>query len=221
MESTRSHHGTHGPDTPSPDRALDSLDGGDLTANYRTILAGDDPDWAAGCRDLQLVGRGGQGVVFYARREGADGFILPVALKVFSPEPYRNPTDYAKDMVRVAAVAARVAAVQHENLVAVHHFTAHAGIRVMRMEWVDGLDLRQVLSSETLDRTRERLAPDHLKFVEDVILTAGPAQPKLKPGVAIHVLRDCLAALPLPCVCQMMPPFSCRTNSCAALMPKY
>lgn len=28
-----------------------------------------------------------------------------------------------------------------------------------------------------------------------MVLTAGPVQPRLKPGVAIHVLRDCLAAL--------------------------
>ena len=195
MESTRSHHGPHHPDTPSPDPRPGGPPDGDLAARYRAILAGDDPDWAAGCRDLRLVGRGGQGVVFFARREGADGFALPVALKVFSPEPYRTPAAYAEDMARVAAVAARVAAVQHENLVAVHDFTAHAGVRVMRMEWVDGLDLRQVLSPETLDRTRERLDPDHLRFVEDVILTAGPVQPRLKPGVAIHVLRDCLAAL--------------------------
>ena len=95
----------------------------------------------------------------------------------------------------MAAVAARVAAVQHENLVAVHDFFTHAGVRVMRLEWVDGLDLRQVLSPEALDRTRERLLPEHMRFVEDVILTAGPSQPRLKPGVAIHVLRDCLAAL--------------------------
>ena len=27
------------------------------------------------------------------------------------------------------------------------------------------------------------------------LLTDGPAQPRLKPGVAIHVVRDCLAAL--------------------------
>ena len=28
-----------------------------------------------------------------------------------------------------------------------------------------------------------------------MILTDGPTQPHLKPGIAIHVLRDCLAAL--------------------------
>jgi serine/threonine-protein kinase len=195
MESTRSHHGRSHPDTPTPDPQRGHPPDGDLAAHYRAILAGGDTDWATGCRDLHIVGRGGQGVVFFARREGADGFALPVALKVFSPEPYRTPAAYAEDMRRVAAVAARVAAVQHENLIAVHHFSAYAGVRIMRMEWVDGLDLRQVLSPETLARTRERLGPDHVRFVEDVILTAGPVQPRLKPGVAIHVLRDCLAAL--------------------------
>jgi serine/threonine-protein kinase len=194
MESTRSHFNRQHPDTP-PAEPLPGSPDGDLTVRYRAILDGRDPNWARGCRDLRLVGRGGQGVVFFARRAGADGFVLPIALKVFSPEPYRTPAAYAEDMAHVAAVAARVAAVQHENLVAVHDFVTHAGVRVMRLEWVDGLDLRQVLSPEALAQTRARLTPEHLRFVEDVILTAGPAQPRLKPGVAIHVLRDCLAAL--------------------------
>ena len=107
--------------------------------------------------------------------------------------PYASA--YADDMSRDAAVAARVAAVQHENLVAVHDFTTHADVRVMRMEWVDGYDLSQILTRDTLDRTRTRLEPSHVHYVEDVILSDGPSQPRMKPGVAIHVLRDCLAAL--------------------------
>lgn len=193
MESTRSHNGSPDPDTPLP-RELAGVPG-ELTLRYRAILAGTDPDWSSGCRDLSLIGRGGQGVVFFAMREGSDGFALPVALKVFSPEPYRTPEAYAEDMTRVAGVAARVAAVQHENLVAVHHFSEHRGVRVMRMEWVDGLDLRQVLTPTTMEKTRERLSPEHLRFVEDVVLTSGPVQSRFKPGVAIHILRDCLAAL--------------------------
>ena len=114
-------------------------------------------------------------MVFTARREGADGFALPVALKLYSPETYRTAAAYAEDMGRVAGVAARVAAVQHENLVAVHDFTSHAGVRVMHMEWVDGLDLREVLTRETLDRTRRNLTPAHLRFVESVVMTIGLA----------------------------------------------
>ena len=188
MESTHSHYEPAEPTDPDPtDREL--LDA------YRAAVGGTDAAWAPRCHDLRAVGRGGQGVVFTALRQGADGFTLPVALKLFSPEPYRTAAAYARDMARVAAVAGAVAAVQHENLVAVHDFTSHAGVRVMQMEWVDGLDLRQVLTRETLALTRQRLAPDHLRFVESVVLADGPEQPRLQPGVAIHVLRDCLAAL--------------------------
>ncbi|MCE9564718.1 MAG: serine/threonine protein kinase [Planctomycetes bacterium] len=188
MESTRSH------DTERYSHHPDIFDA-DLREQYRGILAGSDVGWAIGCCNLKLVGQGGQGVVFQARLDGSDGFALSVALKVFSPEPYRTAMAYADDMARVAGVAARVAAVQHENLIAVHDFSAHSRVRVMRMEWVDGLDMRQVLTQQTLDRTRQRLDPDHRRFVEDVVLTEGPSQPRMKPGVAIHVLRDCLSAL--------------------------
>lgn len=186
MESTRSY---------SPLRHDEPFQGGELLDRYRAILAGKDVRWAPNCLDLRLVGSGGQGVVFAAQREGSDGFLLPVALKVFSPSSYRLAKDYAEDMGRVAAVAARVAAVQHENLVTVHNFTAHSGIRVMQMEWVDGYDLKEVLTSKMLDQTRRQLDPIHLKTVEDVILTEGPSHPRFKPGVAIHIIRDCLAAL--------------------------
>jgi serine/threonine-protein kinase len=184
MESTRSH-------SLDRDDATDS----ELLERYQAIVSGADTRWAPRCLDVRLVGKGGQGVVFAAQREGADGFLLPVALKVFSPKSYRLAKDYAEDMGRVAAVAARVAAVQHENLVVVHDFTAQLGIRVMLMEWVDGYDLQQVLTGQMLERTRSRLDESQLRFVEDVLFTAGPAHPRFKPGAAIHIIRDCLAAL--------------------------
>jgi serine/threonine-protein kinase len=188
MESTRSFD-------PAPAAPPAPPRDGSLLARYQRLLTGSELNWAACCRDLRQIGSGGQGVVFLAHRLGADGFTLPVALKVFSPATYRTVSAYEEDMVRVAAVAATVATIQHENLVHLYDFVSLDGIRVMGMEWVDGFDLRKVLTRETLDRTRDVLDPDHLLYVEDVILTDGPSQPRLKPGVAIHVLRDCLGAL--------------------------
>jgi serine/threonine protein kinase len=185
MESTRSYP------LPPHDETTES----ELVDRYRSIVSGEDTRWAPRCLDLRMVGQGGQGVVFAARREGSDGFTLPVALKLFSPKSYRFAKDYAEDMGRVAAVAARVASVQHENLVAVHDFTSHSGIRVMQMEWVDGYDLQQVLTPRMLERTRSQLEPTQLRSVEDVVFTDGPSHPRFKPGVAIHIIRDCLAAL--------------------------
>lgn len=188
MESTGSHH----PVPPGPDpRPRD----GSLVARYKALLAGGDLAWLTRCGALRVIGRGGQGVVFVARKHGADGFDVPVALKAFSPESYRTAAAYEEDMARIAAVAARVAAVRHENLVSVYDFTAQSAIRVMEMEWVDGYDLRQLLTRDFLARSRDRLAPDHWRYLTDVVITDGPAQPRLKPGVAIQVARDCLAAL--------------------------
>ena len=46
-----------------------------------------------------------------------------------------------------------------------------------------------------LDRTRQRVSVKRWDYLNNVIVTAGPAQPRLKPGVAIAVMRECLAGL--------------------------
>ncbi len=185
MESTA----TYQPLSPHPQKD------GPLVTKYLTLLKSAEVTWAARSCDLRVLGRGGQGVVLLARRNGADGFSLPVALKVFSPESYTSGEAYDEDMGRVAAVAKKAATVQHENLVYVYDFESLDGVRVMSMEWVDGHDLRELLTPDTLDRTRRRLDPEHWDYVTDVVITAGPVQPRFKPGVAIQVVRDCLAAL--------------------------
>jgi serine/threonine protein kinase len=178
--------------TPPPGRGLNPSE---LVARYKALLVGRDLAWATGYQGLRPLGSGGQGVVLLAERRGADGFAFPAALKVFSPESYRSAAAYEEDMARVASVAAKAAAVQHENLVTVYDFVALDGVRVMAMEYVDGYDLKHVLSPAMLARTRDQLDPGRLRYVEDVVFAPGPEQPLLKPGVAIRVLRDCLGAL--------------------------
>jgi serine/threonine-protein kinase len=168
---------------------------GDFLARYQAIVNAQTLNWTRRYRKLRQLGSGGQGVVFLGERQGADHFRLPVALKVFSPESYRDAEAYEEDMVRVARVAVRVALIQHDNLIDIHDFIAQDGLRVMEMEWVDGYDLREVLTQGMLELTRERVGARHWKYVNNVILTQGPVQPRLKPGVAIQVLRECLAGL--------------------------
>jgi serine/threonine-protein kinase len=134
-------------------------------------------------------------VVFLAERRGSDGFRLPVALKVFSPDRYDIEPTYDEAMARMARVAARVAQIQQDNLLDVHNFVSPAGIRLMEMEWIDGYDLRKLLTPGMLARTRERVGADRWAYLNDVIVTEGAVQPRLKPGIAIAVLRDCLTAL--------------------------
>jgi serine/threonine protein kinase len=192
MMSTISHHPATSAD---PSRMAPGRRESALLARYHAAVAGGDLSSTTRYSDLEPLGSGGQGVVLFAKKHGADGFTVPVALKVFSPESYRDADAYDADMAKVAAVAARVALIQHDNLLFVHDFAAHGGVRVMGMEWVDGSDLRQLLTRETLDRSRAKLDPAHWAYVKDVVVCDGPVQPRFKPGVAIQVFRDCLAAL--------------------------
>jgi eukaryotic-like serine/threonine-protein kinase len=63
------------------------------------------------------------------------------------------------------------------------------------MEFVDGYDLQRLLSPAMLERARARVNLDRWAYLNDVIVTTGTTQPRLKPGVAIAVLRDALSAL--------------------------
>ena len=65
---------------------------------------------------LRMLGRGGQGEVYLTEHRGTDGFTVPVAMKVFSPERYAGAQAYNEAMMRVASIAARVALIQHDNL---------------------------------------------------------------------------------------------------------
>lgn len=190
MTSTVSFH----PHSPTGDAPVVRGEG-DLLDRYQRIVNAQCLDWTRRYRKQRQLGSGGQGIVFLGEREGADQFRLPVALKVFSPESYRDAEAYEQDMQRIARVAVRVALIQHDNLIDIHDFIAQDGLRVMEMEWIDGYDLRAVLTPHMLDLTRQRVGARHWKYVNNVILTQGPVQPRLKPGVAIQVLRECLAGL--------------------------
>jgi serine/threonine-protein kinase len=166
-----------------------------LLARYRAVLDESMLVWAELHGVVRRLGSGGQGVVFLCERLGADGFRLPVAVKVFSPERFEDEDAYDAAMTRMARVAQRVAQIQQDNLIDVHNFVAPDGIRLMEMEWVDGYDLHALLTPAMLRRARERVDDRRWAYLNDVIVTAGAVQPRLKPGIAINVLRDALAAL--------------------------
>jgi serine/threonine-protein kinase len=141
------------------------------------------------------LGSGGQGRVFLAERIGADGFVLPVAVKVFSPERFKTLEDYDADMSRVGQVASIVARIQHSNLINVHHFLDRDRIRIMIMEWIDGFDLRQLLTPRMYGIVKERFSRKRWQHFNTTLVTAGPLQPRFLPDAAVTVIRECLAAL--------------------------
>lgn len=151
--------------------------------------------WTEHLRFRRLLGTGGQGMVYLSDRRGADGFTLPVALKVFSPERFGSQAEYDRAMERMSRVASRVAKLQHDSLLDVQNFTSRHCIRIMEMEWVDGYDLDQLLTPSMLARAERRVSERRWKYINNVIATKGPVRPRLQPGIAVAIIRQCLSAL--------------------------
>lgn len=167
----------------------------ELYERYQKILDAQYMGWTEHLRFRRLLGTGGQGMVYLSDRRGADSFTLPVALKVFSPERFESQAAYDRAMERMAQVASKVAKIQHDCLLDVQNFTSRHNIRIMEMEWVDGYDLDQLLTPSMLARAEQRVSERRWKYINNVIATRGPIRPRLQPGIAVAIIRQCLAAL--------------------------
>src|SRR5579862_8247383 len=89
---------------------------------------------------LECLGRGGMGVVYKARQPRLNRF---VALKILAREKEQD-AQFAGRFTREAQALARL---NHPNIVTVHDFGEAGGHCYLVMEFVDGLNLRQLLQT--------------------------------------------------------------------------
>lgn len=169
--------------------------GGELSARYQRLVKSKYFPWTIHSHFHRRLGAGGQGIVFLTEHRGADGFTVPVAVKVFAPERYDDARGYDEAMARIAHVSALIARIQQDNLLSVLNFVDYDRIRMMLMEWVDGFDLRHLLAQETLQRIASRVSTRRWEYINNVLATAGPDQTRVKPGVAVAIVQECLMAL--------------------------
>jgi len=92
---------------------------------------------------LELLGHGGMGAVYKARQRGLDRM---VALKILPPEIYANP-NFAGRFAREARALAQLS---HPNIVAVFDLGKSGPLYYFLMEFVNGVNLRQLLQSHHL-----------------------------------------------------------------------
>lgn len=151
--------------------------------------------WRVEYQLMKRLGAGGQGVVYLAEKCGAEGLVLPVSLKFFSPDRYKDLAAYVEDMGRVARIASKVAMIQQDHILDVHNFVDFDGIRVMVMEWVDGFDLDYLTAAKTYAGLKGSVAADRWDYLNNVVVTLGQEKSRLQPGVAISVVSECLSAL--------------------------
>ena len=92
---------------------------------------------------LELLGRGGMGVVYKARQLQLDRI---VALKILPPVDALS-ADFVARFTREARALAKL---NHANIVNVHDFGETGGLYYIVMEYVDGANLRQLLEARKL-----------------------------------------------------------------------
>jgi serine/threonine protein kinase len=92
---------------------------------------------------LGLLGRGGMGVVYKARQKALNRM---VALKILAPERVRDP-HFAERFAREARALAQL---DHPHIVTVYDSGQAGGFYFLLMEFVDGVNLRELLRAGKL-----------------------------------------------------------------------
>jgi hypothetical protein len=113
---------------------------------------------------LEYLGRGGMGVVYQARQKTLNRL---VALKLLAPERVGD----AKFAERFTREAQALAALNHPNIVTIYDFGQAGGFYYLLMEFMDGLNLRQLLRARkfTPEEALAIVPPlcDALQFAHD------------------------------------------------------
>jgi len=103
------------------------------------------PDEILGSLRLSIVrtiAKGGMGRVYRAIQHGVEGFEKTVAVKTIL-EPYAGDEAFVRMFIGEAKL---VADLVHQNIVQVYHLGRADGVLYIVMEYVDGLNLREILA---------------------------------------------------------------------------
>jgi eukaryotic-like serine/threonine-protein kinase len=141
------------------------------------------------------LGRGRQGIVFQALRQGSRGCITRHAIKIFDPTIYPSAKKYWTDMGRMAIQTSRLQTVRSPNLVARDVYEETNGIGYIQMEMIDGIDVRGLMHPIMQDRARRNSTSEEWAHFTDAVFRQDSTNTCIQPGVALYIMRQILRGL--------------------------
>ncbi|HEX4445078.1 MAG TPA: protein kinase, partial [Polyangiaceae bacterium] len=91
-------------------------------------------------RVVRAIGRGGMGVIYLARSEGAAGFVKPFVIKQAAPETNAGGDMMIAQLGREARIMSNL---RHPNIVSVIDFAEEDGRALLVLDYVQGYNLGQ------------------------------------------------------------------------------
>jgi len=166
-----------------------------LIDSYNAILREGGLRYPVAYHFVQELGKGRQGVVFLAVRQGARGCRTRHAVKLFDPSIYSSAERYWTDMGRIARQVSRLQPMHHDNLIGCDIYDECDGVGFIQMSAVDGIDLQYFLNAAHIAIARSQCSDDEWRHFMNVLFRLQDQRIRLTPGIAVHILRDVLAGL--------------------------
>jgi len=185
-ETVRDPHAARGPSDSNHVRLIEA---------YQAILREGALRYPIAYHFEQELGRGRQGVVYLAVRQGARGCRTRHAVKLFDPSIYSSAERYWTDMGRIAGQVSRLQPLHHDNLVSCDLYDECNGVGFVQMNAVDGLDLQYFFSSSHLAISRSQSTDEEWRHFTTVLFRLQEDRLLFQPGVSVYILQEILSGL--------------------------
>jgi serine/threonine protein kinase len=166
-----------------------------LIENFEQVLKDQVIYFPVCYRFAEEIGRGRQGVVYLAHRQGGRGCLTKHAIKIFDPAIYSTPSVYWTDMGRIASQISVMQQLRSPNLVSMETYDEINGIGYLQMELINGVDLRYLLTGKRMEQVEQITPPLEWRVMKDCIFREDNNVRALQPGVAIYIMRMMLKGL--------------------------
>ncbi|MDZ4198170.1 MAG: serine/threonine-protein kinase, partial [Kiritimatiellia bacterium] len=166
-----------------------------LSSNYQSIIRARALYYPVSYHFIRELGRGRQGIVFLAQRQGSRGCFTRHAVKLFDPTIYRTAKRYWTDMGRIANQITRLQSLNSPHLVGRDIYEEASGIGYVQMEAIQGLDVHALLYGNHFEVVRQKASKEDWARFSDVIFRFEENRVRIQPGIALYIMRQVLRGL--------------------------